>query len=72
MSKSNPGSKSAIDAGCVCPVMDNSHGKGYYGQEGVYVYSGACEYHKGIIPPTKSTLDDHHDAPTSDHRPAAS
>lgn len=23
-----PGSKAAIDAGCICPVMDNHHGEG--------------------------------------------
>lgn len=25
------GSKEAIDAGCTCPVLDNHHGKGAYG-----------------------------------------
>lgn len=24
----NPGSKEAIEAGCICPVMDNHHGAG--------------------------------------------
>lgn len=24
----NPGSKAAIEAGCICPVMDNRHGIG--------------------------------------------
>jgi hypothetical protein len=47
--KYNPGSKEAISAGCKCPVLDNSHGKGYYGQEGVFVYSGGCEYHADIL-----------------------
>lgn len=23
----NPGSNEALDAGCICPVMDNNHGK---------------------------------------------
>ena len=23
-----PGSDAALDAGCVCPVLDNNHGKG--------------------------------------------
>lgn len=26
-----PGSDEAIEAGCICPVLDNSHGKGYFG-----------------------------------------
>jgi len=24
----NPGSRDALDAGCICPVMDNAHGRG--------------------------------------------
>lgn len=27
--KPNPGSNEAIDQGCLCPVLDNGHGKGY-------------------------------------------
>lgn len=27
----SPGSKEAIDAGCLCPRMDNEYGKGYHG-----------------------------------------
>lgn len=26
-----PGSPEAVDAGCTCPVMDNGHGRGVYG-----------------------------------------
>ena len=26
-----PGSDEALDAGCRCPVMDNGHGRGNYG-----------------------------------------
>ena len=29
--KPNPGSKEAQVLGCVCPVLDNSYGKGYLG-----------------------------------------
>lgn len=43
--KPPPGSPAAIALGCRCPIMDNSHGKGYMGQAGVYVYSGACALH---------------------------
>ena len=27
----NPGSREARDAGCICPVWDNAHGRGYMG-----------------------------------------
>ena len=40
-----PGSDAAIKAGCTCPVIDNHYGRGYYGQSGVYVYSGGCPVH---------------------------
>lgn len=41
----NPGSDAAIDAGCKCPVMDNSYGKGYYMQPGVFVFRQGCPIH---------------------------
>jgi hypothetical protein len=28
MTKPNPGTKEAIESGCICPVLDNNHGKG--------------------------------------------
>ena len=31
MSAPNPGSREAVDAGCICPVMDNGHGSGWMG-----------------------------------------
>lgn len=40
-----PGSDEAIEAGCTCPVLDNAHGEGYMGQEGVYVYVEGCPIH---------------------------
>ena len=43
--KLNPGSSEAIGAGCTCPVMDNCNGRGYQGQEGVFVMSGTCPIH---------------------------
>ena len=27
----NPGSKEAREQGCLCPIIDNEHGKGYLG-----------------------------------------
>lgn len=48
----NPGSKEAIDLGCVCPVLDNAHGRGAWGTRGVkaiFWICGDCKlhYHKG-------------------------
>lgn len=46
-----PGSDEAIAAGCVCPVLDNAHGKGYMGGvkdengEIVYILSWVCPLH---------------------------
>lgn len=31
MQKTFPGSDTALDAGCLCPVMDNAHGRGARG-----------------------------------------
>ena len=41
----NPGSDAAIDAGCLCPVLDNAHGKGYMCIPGVFVYTESCPVH---------------------------
>lgn len=30
----NPGSDDARKQGCVCPVLDNAHGRGAWGSEG--------------------------------------
>lgn len=43
--KPNPGSDAAIALGCTCPVLDNSHGKGHYGQTGIFVYTIGCPVH---------------------------
>jgi len=48
-----PGTQEALDAGCLCPVLDNSHGKGYMGlgeERGLYVYNGECPIHGGLVP----------------------
>ena len=44
INKPNPGSKEAVDQGCICPVLDNSYGKGYYGS-GDFVISMDCPLH---------------------------
>ncbi len=41
----NPGSDKALKAGCLCPVLDNSHGQGYMGISGQFVYSELCPIH---------------------------
>jgi len=46
----NPGSDEAIALGCSCPVLDNSHGKGYMGMEGIFVFSGGCAVHSTPLP----------------------
>lgn len=41
----NPGSDEALDMGCTCAVLDNGHGKGYFGEPGVFVMSEDCPLH---------------------------
>lgn len=40
-----PGSDEALDAGCECPVLDNGHGRGRFGEGEQYVYNLACPVH---------------------------
>ena len=45
-----PGSQSALDAGCSCPVIDNERGRGYHyvpGKEPTYVTVESCQIHGG-------------------------
>lgn len=42
----NPGSSEAINRGCTCPVLDNSHGRGWMGIPGVFVWREDCPLHK--------------------------
>lgn len=47
-----PGTQEAIDAGCLCPIMDNGHGRGYrYGPDRVpqYVYVENCPHHGHVV-----------------------
>lgn len=41
----NPGSDEAVKAGCLCPVMDNGHGKGAWGRDGTFWINGDCPLH---------------------------
>lgn len=43
-----PGSDEAIAKGCICPVIDNGHGRGLYTDakgEKVFVYRPDCPLH---------------------------
>lgn len=41
----SPGSLEAVKKGCLCPILDNHHGKGYKGIEGIFIYNGNCPLH---------------------------
>ena len=43
----NPGSREAFDQGCICPVLDNAYGRGYYGnaEKNGYVIVMGCPVH---------------------------
>lgn len=45
MTTPNPGSDTAIEQGCTCPVLDNGHGNGYLGQSGVFWINSDCQIH---------------------------
>ena len=42
-----PGSDAAQHAGCTCPVLDNCHGRGYYGDPDQFVIVEGCPIHAG-------------------------
>lgn len=47
--KPKPGSNEAIEQGCVCPVIDNGHGKGHLGDGEKYGWwtNADCPIHGG-------------------------
>lgn len=47
----NPGSREALDQGCLCPVMDNNHGKQppFDDPDGWYIHA-ECPVHAGGYP----------------------
>lgn len=47
MNDPKPGTREAWKAGCVCPLMDNAYGKGYFGDGEKYgwVVTGGCPVH---------------------------
>jgi hypothetical protein len=40
----NPGSDAALDLGCICPIMDNNHGK-FLPWQGGYIVVQGCPVH---------------------------
>lgn len=44
-----PGSIEAVEAGCLCPVLDNEYGRGWMCQPGVYCYSSLCPIHGHLV-----------------------
>lgn len=48
MGRNDPGSKSAINKGCTCPVIDNHHGKGIPMSDGspYFWINDTCPIHK--------------------------
>ena len=42
----HPGTNEAIEAGCLCPILDNRHGRGHFmAPDGVYGYNEGCPIH---------------------------
>lgn len=62
-----PGSDAALDRGCLCPVLDNHHGRGFpYGSNGTSFWIDfACPVHN---PPDDEDSPDHDDDDTDHHR----
>lgn len=45
MARPDPGTDEALNEGCICPVLDNGRGRGYMGQDGVFIYTLGCPVH---------------------------
>ena len=41
----NPGSPEAVEAGCLCPVLDNHYGKGSDKSNTKFWYNSSCPLH---------------------------
>lgn len=44
-----PGSREALDAGCICPVIDNAHGRGFGEPPQFWIVDG-CPIHRPATP----------------------
>lgn len=45
----NPGSIEALQVGCTCPIVDNGHGVGYHGVEGMFIVAEGCPVHHRLV-----------------------
>lgn len=62
MGRDDPGSKSAVKKGCLCPQMDNAHGKGIPASDGQVLFwmTDECPMHgarQEEIDPEEAELD---------------
>lgn len=48
MAAGSPGSDTARNRGCRCPVIDNHYGRGWHGLRGVYVRVEGCPVHCAV------------------------
>lgn len=44
-----PGSIEAVRSGCLCPIIDNCHGKGFRPIPDTFVVSSLCPYHGRLV-----------------------
>lgn len=48
--KPYPGSREAQNAGCLCPVLDNAHGRGYHcDNHEQFIIAGDCPVHGRLM-----------------------
>lgn len=45
MTPPNPGSEEARKKGCLCPILDNAHGRGHMGVPDRFVWRDDCPLH---------------------------
>ena len=46
----NPGTEEALAQGCLCPIMDNCYGRGYFaGPPRSFIYVDNCPLHATIV-----------------------
>ena len=46
----NPGTGAALDAGCLCPVLDNNHGRGFVmDRELEFWITMGCPLHAPVV-----------------------
>jgi len=48
-----PGSRKAVESGCTCPILDNGHGRGVFGNPGAYWMTEGCPVHTETVEESK-------------------